>query len=168
LTPPQRQFETDRLLFRPHRPKDESDYVDMQMDAEFRRYIGGSARSREDALRRFKGALKAPAALPGMWAIILKGEDRYAGYCFLRKDNRGVHLGYFIGRPYWHRGLGSEAVKGLLDFAKSQLHVSRILTEVEKGHSASERIMKKFGFNLVRETIVTGSERVICDYVLNL
>jgi RimJ/RimL family protein N-acetyltransferase len=86
----------------------------------------------------------------------------------LRKDSHGLHIGYFIARAYWRRGLGAEAVKALLDFAKSELHLSRVLADVEKGHSASERIMQKFGFALVREKRIPGSERVICHYALTL
>lgn len=122
----------------------------------------------KDAQRRFKRALEAPAAVPGMWAIILKSEDRYVGYCFLRKDIRGVHVGYFITTAYWRRGLGSEAVKGLLDFAKSKLGVTCVLADIEKGHSVSERIVQKLGFTRVREEKIMGSERVICGYSLML
>ena len=161
-------IETERLIFRPHQPKDEDNYIAMQTDSEFRRYIGGSARPLENAKRRFTAALRTPAGLPGMWAVILKPEDRYIGYCVLRKDNRGVHVGYFIAKAYWHRGLGTEAVEALLNYVKSELDVSRVLAEVEKGHSASERILQKFGFKVLREEKVAGTGRVICDYSLTL
>jgi hypothetical protein len=48
-----------RLLFRPHELADLDSFCAMEMNREFRRYVGGYARSREDAERKFpKGQLQ--------------------------------------------------------------------------------------------------------------
>jgi [ribosomal protein S5]-alanine N-acetyltransferase len=46
-------LESERLLFRPHEPADLDSFCAMEMDLEFRRYVGGRARSREDAESKF-------------------------------------------------------------------------------------------------------------------
>ena len=143
-------LETPRLLFRPHQADDEEDFVQMQTDSEVRRYIGGKAWPREKAVYRFRnGYLGKPSKIYGLWATVLKSESKYIGYCGLHRVEESVRLGYYISRPYWRRGLATEASQALLDVAFSQLQLSKVFADVEKGNEASDHIPHKLGFALI-------------------
>jgi [ribosomal protein S5]-alanine N-acetyltransferase len=100
--------ETERLLFRTHEPSDEADFVAMHTDPEVRRYVGRQAWPLEKAQRRFRNEyLGKPTETYGLWAAVLKEEQRYIGCCGLRRVEGGksAHLGYYFARPYWRAGL---------------------------------------------------------------
>lgn len=156
-------LETPRLLFRSHQPEDEEDFVKMQTDPEVRRYVGGGkAWPHEKAVYRFRNEyLGRPSKTYGLWATILKTESRYIGYCGLHRTSntngeKSVRLGYYIARPYWRRGLATEASKAFLDLAFSRLHLSELFADVEKGNEASEHILRKLGFTFVDQEELPG------------
>lgn len=111
-------LESERLLFRPHEPADLDSFCAMEMDPEFRRYVGGYARSREDAELRFpKGQRGKVADRLAVWAAVLKSNGQYVGRCGLYPHlKRGVGivageatLSFYFGSEHWGMGLASEA-----------------------------------------------------------
>jgi [ribosomal protein S5]-alanine N-acetyltransferase len=160
-------LETERLLFRSHKPEDEDDFVKMHTDPEVRRYVGGEPWPLEKAVHRFRTEyLGQPREVHGLWATILKYERRYVGCCGLRLGADEASLGYYIARPYWGKGIASEACRAFIDVAFRRLQLSRVSATVEKGHAASEHILRKFGFQYVSEEHVAASARIICLYQL--
>lgn len=141
-------LETARLSFRPHQPEDEQAFIEMQTDPEVRRYVGGQPWSKEKAVYRFRNQfLGKPAHRFGLWATILKDEDRYIGYCGLHSgSSESATLAYYLARPYWRRGLATEASVAFIDAAFSRLGLARLVADVEKGNDASEHILQKLGF----------------------
>jgi len=164
-------LETERLLFRPHEAQDEADFVRMQIDPEVRRYVGGQGRgwSLEKALHRFRNEyLGRPTETYGLWATILKEEEKYIGCCGLRAaDEMAAHLGYYFAQPYWRRGFASEASKGFIDVAFTRLRLLRLFADVEKGNAASEHILQKFGFKYVSRQEIPSSGRIILVFELS-
>lgn len=163
-------LETQRLLFRTHEPGDEDDFVQMQTDSEVRRYMGARAWPLEKALYRFRTEyLAKPTKTYGLWATILKDENKYIGCCGLRsvEVESTVHLGYLIARSYWRRGFASEAAAALIDVAFTRLRLHRLLANVEKGNVVSEHILTKFGFTSVGLEEIQATGRVILVYELS-
>lgn len=163
-------LETERLLFRSHEASDEEDFIKMQTDAETRCYVGGRAWSRDEAIRRFRDQyLGKPLDTSNLCATELKTERRYIGFCGLRLDNsqaKSAHLGYYIARPFWGRGLATEASKAFIELAFSSLGLDELHAAVQRGHAASEHILNKFGFSLSDEEKLPGG-RVISNYCLS-
>lgn len=155
-------LETNRLLFRSHQANDEDAFLRMQTDPEVRRYVGGSPWTPERAHQRFRDEyLGKPSKLFGLWATILKEENAYIGFCGLRfrasrKGGRAANLAYYLARPYWCRGLATEASRAFIDVAFSRLSLVRLLADVEKGNDASEHILQKLGFVQIGQGEVPG------------
>ncbi len=147
-------LETERLLFRDHSMEDLEPYCAIEADAEFRRYVGGRPRSREEAEEKFRRVFLPPVRnRMGLWATVFKSEDRYIGYCGVYRHGGypldGV-LAYYIARPYWRRGLATEAASAFVRFAFDELKLERLVTSVETGNGASVRVLEKLGFAWVR------------------
>jgi ribosomal-protein-alanine N-acetyltransferase len=162
-------LETERLLFRSHEAGDEADFVSMHTDAEVRRYVGGQAWPVEKARTRFREQyLGRPTGIYGLWATDFKEEGKYIGCCGVRAPGKGMgaSLGYYLARPYWGRGLGTEASRAFIDIAFTRLGLSCVETDAEEGNTASEHILRKCGFKYMRREVVPGRGRIINFYEL--
>ena len=161
--------ETPRLLYRSHRAEDEEEFIRMHTDPEVRLYVGGQAWSLEKARDRFRNQyLGKPSRIYGLWATVLKDEQKYIGCCGLRAGHKEetAHLAYYFARPYWGRGFASEGSKAFIDIAFTRLRLRRLLADVDEGHAVSRHILEKFGFELVGREEIAASGRVILLYEL--
>jgi len=162
-------LETARLLFRSHEADDEADFVSMHSDAEVRRYVEGQAWTAEKARSRFREQhLGRPAETYGLWATVFKPEAKCIGCCGLRAPGNGMgaSLGYYLARPYWRRGLASEASRAFIEVAFTRLGLEWVEADAEEGNAASEHILRACGCKYARREVVPGRGRIINFYEL--
>jgi ribosomal-protein-alanine N-acetyltransferase len=57
-------------------------------------------------------------------------------------------LGYWIGEPYWRKGIATKAVNMIVDYGFSHLGLVRIYSGVFDFNKASQRVLEKTGFKL--------------------
>ena len=165
-------LETERLLFRQHTEADLDAFCDMEQDAEFRKYIGGQPRAREEAERRFKNGLKQVNGRLSMWATVLKPEAKYIGRCGIyphfNENSEPIpgeaSLGLYIARAYWGRGFATEAGQAFVQFGFHVLKINKIVTMVDTRHDVSVHVIKKLGFQL--EETETGQHRSFYHFAL--
>jgi RimJ/RimL family protein N-acetyltransferase len=74
------------------------------------------------------------------------GEDIHA---------KSANIGYWLGEPYWGRGIMSDAVRAVSSHALSQLGLARVEAMVYEWNPASMRVLEKCGF--VREGVMRKS-----------
>ena len=69
----------------------------------------------------------------------------------LREDvfRRSAEIGYWLGEPYWGRGIATEALQALTDYAFEAFDLVRIDAGVFEWNPASCRVLEKVGY--VRE-----------------
>lgn len=94
------------------------------------------------------------------YAITL--DDRLVGVCgFSFVAGRPPELGYWLGEPFWGRGLMSEAVKGLIDAAFATRLYPELRAQALASNAASLRVLTKAGFTVTGEGVETvgGRER---------
>ncbi len=60
----------------------------------------------------------------------------------------GAELGYWIGEPFWSKGIATRAVELILDYGFLQLGLERIHSGVFAFNEASRRVLEKSGFKL--------------------
>jgi RimJ/RimL family protein N-acetyltransferase len=79
------------------------------------------------------------------YAIVHDGQFiGVVGFSF--KDGELPELGYWLGEPYWGKGLMSEAVKGLLEAAFATHQYPRIQARAMTSNLASLNVLEKAGF----------------------
>lgn len=94
----------------------------------------------------FLGACQAmDPATDRVFAIELEDEG-LVGVIGLNPFEGGSELGYWIGRPYWGRGLASEAVEAVLAWARRVWKRRYILATHFTDNPASGRVLCKAGF----------------------
>ena len=148
-------LETERLLFRPHEPGDLEAYCAMEADAEYR--SPQPVHPRAELERSFREAWLPPKAL-GLLATVYKPEGRYIGRCGLyprRADDGRVEpgeavLAFYLARPYWGRGLATEAGRAFVRHGFGVLGLRLITAGMNARNLASVRVVEKLGFVRVR------------------
>lgn len=83
------------------------------------------------------------------WAIVLKdnGDEPIGSIAVVNMDEdvSMVHIGYCIGRTWWHKGITSEALKAVMDFLFDVVGVNRIESRHDPRNPNSGKVMKKCG-----------------------
>lgn len=76
---------------------------------------------------------------------------------------RQAEIGYWLGRPYWGRGLVTAAVEVLADYALTHFDLCRLYATVFEYNPASARVLAKAGFELegrLRRSITKDGQTV--------
>jgi [ribosomal protein S5]-alanine N-acetyltransferase len=79
-----------------------------------------------------------------------------------------AELGYWIGEPYWGKGIATKAVSLLVEYGFGHLGLERIYSGVFQTNKASQRVLEKAGFKLdcVFERSVVKNRQILneCRY----
>ncbi len=59
---------------------------------------------------------------------------------------KSAEIGYFIGEPYWNKGITSTAVKRITEYGFTALNLKRIYTGVYEYNAASMKVLEKNGY----------------------
>lgn len=83
------------------------------------------------------------------WAIVLKnnGEEPIGDIAVvsLKENVSMAHVGYCIGRNWWHQGITSEALKAVMEFLFDVVDVNRIEARHDPRNPNSGKVMEKCG-----------------------
>ncbi len=89
--------------------------------------------------------------------------------CVLKEDvyRKNVEIGYFVGEPYWNRGIATAAVKEMLVYIQKQFNVVRIYAEVFEHNKASMEVLRRNGFYLeaIRRKAAIKNNILMDDYI---
>lgn len=148
-------IETGRLILREFRTSDAQAVYDIfSRDAVTMHYVFEAMRSVDEARKLVKARIGAHAKGTGIrWAIVLRDQgDTVVGSCGYYSPNRAFHsveLGYDLHPQFWRRGIMTEALAAIFDFAFGDafiFHLNRIEALTELDNEASIRLLTKLGF----------------------
>jgi RimJ/RimL family protein N-acetyltransferase len=80
---------------------------------------------------------------------ILFDEDLCGSIGLFKKEDvyrKSAEIGYWIGEPYWGRGIASLAVEKIVEFGFAELDINRIFTGIYDYNIASQKVLLKNGF----------------------
>lgn len=99
------------------------------------------------------------------FAFAITVDDKVIGSIgVFRCDNihfRTAEMGYYIGEPYWGKGMGTSAVKQVCEYIFGHTDIIRIFAEPFAHNAASCRVLEKAGFHfegLLRKNAVKNGE----------
>lgn len=90
-----------------------------------------------------------------LWTLISKQENKMVGdLCFVGAPNAEgeVEIGYGTYDAFEGKGFMTEAVGGMILWAKKQPEIRAIVADTEKQNTASFRVLEKNGFEKTGET----------------
>ncbi len=124
---------------------------DLQLDPESNRMAVTTPRTREAFDAHWAKLLDAPGNIAR--AVVL-GEALVGYVCCFPMDDQG-HVGYWIDRAYWGRGIASRALHLLLQEVAKRPLVATVAT----GNEASLRVLRKCGFVVERVRLSPATDR---------
>ena len=144
-------LETERLLLRPWRETDASELYELAKDDRVGPAAGWPVHINVEDSRKI---IREVLSLEGTYAVVLKENNCAVGSAgLLLGENSNFDLrpdeaeiGYWIGVPYWGRGLIPEAVRELIRYAFEELDIDRLWCGHFDGNEKSRRVQEKCGF----------------------
>lgn len=91
----------------------------------------------------------ASGAVPETHFAIVVGEEAVGAIGLeLQTDvfRRSAEIGFWLAEPYWGRGIMTEAVRGMTDFAFATFDLCRVFAGVFEWNPASMRVLEKAGY----------------------
>lgn len=61
---------------------------------------------------------------------------------------RSAEIGYWLGEPFWGRGIATEALRAMTDYAFQHFDICRLEAGVFDWNPASARVLEKAGYTL--------------------
>ncbi len=144
-------FETERLILRPWELSDAEDLYRYASDPRVGPIAGWNVHTSVENSREI---IKAVLSAPETYAVVLKetGEPvGSAGLMIGEKSNIGLpdtecEVGYWLGVPFWGRGLIPEAIRCLMKHGFESLNMDKMWCGYFDGNVKSRRVMEKCGF----------------------
>jgi len=138
---------TERLTLRPLETTDAADFARLVNNQAICRMTGTfpypfPARSVEGRVQIF--CSQAATGYSYHWAIIWQGQ--FIGVVGLFGDFNAREIGYWLGKPFWGKGLMKEAVAGLVDHLVKLNPDVKIVASVFTDNPASAHLLKRLGF----------------------
>ena len=153
-------METERIVLRPWRESDAGSLFKYASDPQVGPRAGWpphkSVEESRDIIRKvFSGE--------GMWAVELKAGGEVIGCCgYLPALHSNLDIaadeaevGYWIARPYWNKGICTEALRLVIDYCFNEKGFTVLWGDYFPENPASGKVMEKCGF------VDTGRE-VLC------
>ncbi|WP_375748616.1 GNAT family N-acetyltransferase [Vibrio sp. HN007] len=102
-----------------------------------------------------------------IYAITLIGNDEIIGAVSFPSIENGLGtLGYWLGVPFWGRGIAFEASQALIKHSQEHLGLKELLVMHLAGNERSKSVIRKLGVEYIEnQTLqVHGQEREVCVY----
>lgn len=159
-------IESARACLRTLEPRDVADLFAIFSDPEVMRYWSSPAWESETAATNLVESVHCAtrAGTLYQWGVAQRETDRVIGTCTLAqidRQNRRAEVGFALRRDSWGRGLMSEAVRSLIEFAVESLSLHRLEADVDPRNAASLRLLERLGFQregYMRERWLVGEE----------
>lgn len=144
-------LETEHFLLRPSTLEDVQAYLTFWNDPEVMQFIGdGTWGGGEEVIKKvLRENIAQYTAHPGLgfWSVEDKRTQKVVGEAGLAPitDTGEIEAGYLLAKPYWGKGLGTELLKGLLQYGFGILRLETIIAVAHPSNTASHRVMEKSG-----------------------
>ena len=98
-------------------------------------------------LRDTAAEVPAGAEVPALAASLAVGTSGVIGWCGLcaLEETQEVEVLYLLGKPYWGRGLATEAARWSVAHAFSALHLEHVIGLTHPDNFASQHVLQKCG-----------------------
>jgi RimJ/RimL family protein N-acetyltransferase len=176
-------IETERLVLRRLSMDDVDALAETYRDPDVRRYFPEGPLDGEETREEVAWVIEVYYGRFGfgLWATILKDTGALIGRCGLlpwtavpepgggltiqhvaerppEPDGSWleVELAYLLAKPYWGRGLATEAARAIVGYAFERLHLQRLICLFDPENGASRRVAEKVGMTFERMATIEG------------
>lgn len=125
-------------------------YQNWASDKEVTKFLTWSAYTSLDIAIHILNELTTSYEKPDFyqWAIVPKNLNEPIGsisVVSINEKTQMAEIGYCIGRPWWNRGITSEALSAVINFMFDQVGANRVQAKHDVNNPHSGLVMKKCG-----------------------
>lgn len=106
---------------------------------------------------------------PHYYSFAIEVEGKFAGGLGIDNINHGhkAELGYWLGRPYWSKGIMTEAAKAATEYAFKKYKLKRVYAWTFPWNKASQNVLKKarFKFEGIAKKNVMKNGKYLDDHL---
>lgn len=150
MKPQPHTIKTEHLLLRPFRQSDLENVFGGLSHPEVIKYYGvnfTTLEATQEQMDWFKGHEQNGT---GQWFAICSPDNRLfygaIGLNDIKKEHKKGEIGFWLLPDYWGRGIITEAMLAICDYAFKQMNLHRIEAFVETENVNSKKVLQKFGF----------------------
>jgi len=149
--------ETERLILREMTAEDAEDFFRIYNDPQTMKFLGRTFVSLEEVRGQIEKHTKDYYEQYGfgLWATILKENNRLIGRCgLLYQEVEGVknlEIAYLLDSDYWGRGFATEAAAMLVELGFHRFDFNRVVAYINPQNAASIRVAETVGLKYERE-----------------
>jgi len=143
---------TDRLIIRSTKIADADFCINIWLDENMGKYLSDPPRDKAgDLYDKWKASVETYDGCYYFVAVSKASHD-YVGTSSLvpSQDLSEWDMGYCIHEDYQRQGYGQEMIRGLIDFC-TQRGGSKVIASVAKENEASNGLIRKMGFKVMKE-----------------
>lgn len=150
-------LETPRLILRHLVPTDLASLYELYRDPEIREFFPDGTRTLEETREELQWFENGHPTHPelGLWATIERSSGDFLGRCGLLPweidGTLEVELAYLIDKRRWGEGFATEAAAAILDHARMNLGLRRLICLITPGNTASVRVAEKVEMTFERD-----------------
>ena len=150
-------LETERLILRHLDVGDLDALYRLYRDPQIRKYFPDGTLTLDETREELECFLHGhpDRSELGLWGTIERRTGAFLGRCGLLPwtidGEPEVELAYLIDRSRWGEGLATEAAQGIVQYARSQLGLARLICLIMPGNAASVAVAIKMGMAFERE-----------------
>lgn len=148
-------LETNRLYLRQFTVADASIFYHLNTQPGVLQYIPEPLLTSEEHAKEVINNIILPQYKNnlGRWAVHLKANDEFIGWCGLKLIKGEVDLGYRFLPSVWGKGYATEAAKATLEYGHGILQLKKIIAHAHIDNIASQKVLEKTGMQFVGEGI---------------
>lgn len=150
---------TERLRLAPRVLADLTANLEMDLDAEVTRYVGGPVEdaAAHEAYLKSRVSTVCPPGL-GCWSLREKREAApFLGWVVLAPHELvpgEIEIGWRLRREAWGRGFATEAARSLLAYGLEELGLAEIVADIHPENLASIRVAEKIGMRRLEDRVM--------------
>jgi RimJ/RimL family protein N-acetyltransferase len=158
-------LETPRTFMREILGNDFDFLLRMTSDPEVMRYYPRPYTERDvrDFIDRMRARYRDDGC--GLWLLVDRESGEPVGRVgLMRMPVNGVdefEVGYMVHRPFWRRGLASEAAVAVRDYAFQERKLPRVVSLIRPENVPSQGVARKLGMDVTGRTELVGFEHLI-------
>ena len=151
-------IKTKRLGLRPFQQSDIDYLAELNSDPDVRQFFPDGTQNREQTEARMNDFISyyKEKGLPCFVMFELESGE-FVGRCGFGPVETGeIEVGYLLHKKFWGKGLASEVLTVLLEWAKQNINADYIIAFAPIEHVASQRVMQKCGMKHYKNVSAKG------------
>ena len=145
--------ETKHCILREMTSEDSDALYEILAEDEVGKYLSAKVESRQEEREKLEAYVNWVYSFfgYGYWGVVDKQTGELIGRAGFKEGSFPLEAGYVIKYSEWGKGLATEVLSALVDYAKQELAATELILKINSENRASRRVAEKCGFSMFED-----------------